>query len=100
MGKKPEPPATDVPAKKAISLKPLEAAAPVSEIPVSALKGADVSQAQICTTPPEEIVRIGAYFRWDAAGRPGGDGVRFWLEAEQELIGGGVPKTEKSLQKS
>ena len=23
--------------------------------------------------------------KWDAAGRPPGDGARFWLEAEQEL---------------
>ena len=33
----------------------------------------------------EEAIRIGAYLRWDAAGRPGGDGVHFWLEAEQGL---------------
>ena len=94
MGKKPEPPATDVPAKKVISSKAVEAVAPVSEIPVPRINGAEA-----CTTPPEEAVRVGAYFRWDAAGRPGGDGVRFWLEAEQELIGGGVPAAEKSLQK-
>jgi hypothetical protein len=95
MGKKPEPLATDVPAKKVISSKAVEAVAPVSETPVSNVNG-----AQVCTTPPEEAVRIGAYFRWDAAGRPGGDGVRFWLEAEQELIGGSMPKAEKRLQKS
>jgi hypothetical protein len=33
----------------------------------------------------EEAVRLRAYQRWEAAGRPGGDGVKFWLEAEQEL---------------
>lgn len=33
----------------------------------------------------EEDVRLRAYQRWEAAGRLGGDGVKFWLEAEQEL---------------
>lgn len=34
----------------------------------------------------EEAVRLRAYQRWEAAGSPGGDGVKFWLEAEQELL--------------
>jgi hypothetical protein len=33
----------------------------------------------------EQAIRELAYSRWEAAGRPEGDGVRFWLEAEQEL---------------
>lgn len=33
---------------------------------------------------PEEI-RLAAYLKWEAAGRPDGDGVEFWSEAEQEL---------------
>jgi hypothetical protein len=33
---------------------------------------------------PEEI-RLCAYGKWESAGRPPGDGVNFWLEAEQEL---------------
>jgi hypothetical protein len=32
-----------------------------------------------------EEVRLLAYQKWEAAGRPGGDGANFWLEAEQEL---------------
>jgi hypothetical protein len=32
----------------------------------------------------EDISRH-AYHKWDAAGRPDGDGVHFWLEAEREL---------------
>jgi hypothetical protein len=36
--------------------------------------------------PSEENIRLHAYHRWDAAGRPGGDGLKFWLEAEQELL--------------
>ena len=33
---------------------------------------------------PEEV-RVRAYFLWVEAGRPPGDGVRFWLAAEREL---------------
>jgi hypothetical protein len=33
----------------------------------------------------EEAIRLCAYGKWEAAGKPGGDGVRFWVEAEQEL---------------
>jgi hypothetical protein len=33
----------------------------------------------------EEAIRVRAYKKWDQAGRPPGDGVSFWLEAEQEL---------------
>lgn len=35
--------------------------------------------------PPPEEVRVRAYFLWEAAGRPFGDGVSFWLAAEREL---------------
>lgn len=33
----------------------------------------------------EEAIRLSAYTKWEAAGRPNGDGVNFWVEAEQEL---------------
>lgn len=33
----------------------------------------------------EEATRVRAYQLWERAGRPGGDGVAFWLEAEKEL---------------
>jgi hypothetical protein len=33
----------------------------------------------------EDQIRYGAYFRWEAAGRPDGDGVDFWLDSENEL---------------
>jgi len=35
----------------------------------------------------EEAIRTRAYHLWEAAGRPPGDGVHFWLEAERELRG-------------
>ena len=38
----------------------------------------------------EEDVRVRAYHLWEAAGRPDGDGVEFWVRAEQELMGSGT----------
>jgi hypothetical protein len=100
MGKKPEPPTADVTAKKVISSKPVEAFATVAEVSVPAVPVPEINGAEMCTESAEELVRVGAYFRWDAAGRPGGDGIRFWLEAEQELACGKTPVTDKCLQKS
>jgi len=37
--------------------------------------------------PSEDQVRLCAYLKWEAAGRPAGDSLRFWLEAERELRG-------------
>lgn len=37
----------------------------------------------------DDEVRTAAYHRWEAAGRPHGDGVEFWLAAERELRGEG-----------
>jgi len=33
----------------------------------------------------EEAIRVCAYCKWESAGKPDGDGTRFWLEAENEL---------------
>lgn len=64
----------------------------------AAPKGADgtksvVALATAKTSPngqsvSEEAVRMCAYRKWEAAGRPGGDGVLFWLDAERELSQG------------
>ena len=35
--------------------------------------------------PSDEQIRARAYHLWEEAGRPQGDGVQFWLEAELEL---------------
>ena len=37
---------------------------------------------------PEEAIRLRAYQKWERTGRPEGDGVRFWMEAEKELMQG------------
>ena len=44
----------------------------------------------------EEDIRLCAYQKWEAAGKPTGDGVQFWMEAEQELVDG---KNERFLQR-
>jgi len=33
-------------------------------------------------------IRLCAYQKWEHAGKPAGDGVQFWLEAELELMHG------------
>jgi len=35
-----------------------------------------------------EEIRLRAYQKWEAAGKPNGDGFQFWLEAKQELMQG------------
>jgi hypothetical protein len=52
---------------------PVQAAA--APLPPSAKNG----------VPDPEAVRARAYFLWEQAGYPEGDGVEFWLLAEQEL---------------
>ncbi len=44
----------------------------------------------------DEDIRLCAYQKWEAAGKPTGDDVQFWLEAEQELVEG---KDEKFVQR-
>jgi hypothetical protein len=39
-------------------------------------------------SPSAEEIQLRAYLKWEAAGRPAGDGVNFWLEAEQALLQG------------
>ena len=33
----------------------------------------------------DDAIRLAAYYKWEQAGRPCGDGVHFWLEAEREF---------------
>jgi hypothetical protein len=39
-------------------------------------------------TPTQQEIQVRAYQMWEAAGRPAGDGIKFWLEAERELKAG------------
>lgn len=42
-----------------------------------------------------EAIRLCAYQKWESAGKPTGDGVQFWLEAEQELMEGKDVKVDQ-----
>jgi hypothetical protein len=35
---------------------------------------------------PEDAIRYRAYLKWEAAGRPPGDGLEFWMAAKEELL--------------
>jgi len=62
------------------------------------LVAAGEAQATVSPQPavptPDEIRQL-AYAKWEAAGKPCGDGSDFWLQAEKELldrnVGGGAP---------
>jgi hypothetical protein len=34
----------------------------------------------------EDAIRLSAYQKWEAAGKPPGQETKFWLEAEKELV--------------
>jgi hypothetical protein len=54
--------------------------------PVADAKTASAAHSKPKTLPvSEEDIRLAAYFKWEAAGRPAGDGGSFWAEAEMEL---------------
>ena len=71
------------------------AKAPVpAPAPIEAARKRKIADSSSTTTPnyrtgsvTEEQIRHLAYRKWEAAGRPEGDGVHFWLQAEQELCG-------------
>jgi len=35
-----------------------------------------------------EEIRLCAYRKWESAGKPTGNGIQFWLQAERELVQG------------
>lgn len=56
--------------------------------PDSREESQDLGFLTICT----DSIRDLAYLKWEAAGCPDGDGLQFWVEAEQELKMGAVRK--------
>jgi hypothetical protein len=60
-------------AKVAVPKKPTPAKAPVQ---TNGTRRSVVS---------DDAIRLRAYLKWEAAGKPPGDGVAFWLAARQEL---------------
>jgi hypothetical protein len=72
-GKKPAPLASQTSAKRVVKSKIAAIADPVPQI-----------QNSLSVT--EDRIRERAYLKWEAAGRPPGDGANFWIEAQQELM--------------
>jgi hypothetical protein len=56
-------------------------------VPTNATQTAVVTANKESRAPlvSAEAIRLCAYRKWESAGKPTGDGTRFWLEAEQEL---------------
>jgi hypothetical protein len=67
-------------AKAAVSQTPTTAPAANVKTPTEV-----ASAQQPAKAVTAEDIWLRAYLLWEAAGRPEGDGIRFWLEAEQEL---------------
>ena len=65
---------------------------PASAKPTTKLKSAATSgqgnKAQTARTTFEEAIRLRAHQKWESAGKPDGDGLQFWLEAEREISQG------------
>jgi hypothetical protein len=64
-------------------------------LPPTVTTSADEHQGAPGSVPCEKI-RERAYYKWEAAGCPCGDGVQFWLQAEAELSAGTHPAGEPS----
>jgi hypothetical protein len=85
---KPKKPATStsaIPVAKPPAPKPtrpVPATVSVSPLPNGKMSAAR-SDAKVMG---EDQVRLRAYLKWEAAGKPPGDGAAFWLEAERELL--------------
>lgn len=60
-------------------------AKPTAHIPVPAIIPSEPRYVRN-GKPTDEDIRLRAYEKWEAAGRPNGDGIQFWLQAEQELL--------------
>ena len=49
---------------------------------------ASVDKGHSAGVASAEAIRLCAYRKWEIAGKPTGDGIQFWLDAEQELMNG------------
>ncbi|HLJ96071.1 MAG TPA: DUF2934 domain-containing protein [Gemmataceae bacterium] len=62
----------------------------------AAVASSDIGNDHTAKLVSDEDIRLAAYQKWEAAGKPAGDGVQFWLQAEQELLEG---RNEKLVQR-
>jgi hypothetical protein len=60
-------------------------AAPRATSPAVSPAAMNNAKTSIRPAPDEDQIRVRAYSLWEEAGRPEGDGMQFWLVAEQEL---------------
>jgi len=59
---------------------------PPSSLPAPVSDSPTANRLQSDKTISLEEVRHLAYLKWEAAGKPDGDGAQFWIEAEQQLL--------------
>jgi DUF2934 family protein len=67
---------------------PLAQSDPTGPATTTQIASASGDKAHNAPLVSAEDIRLCAYRKWESAGKPTGDGVRFWLEAEQELAQG------------
>jgi hypothetical protein len=72
--------------KTATSAKP--ASIPTASPPKTAGASSPGEQDRAGQRVSVDAIRLRAYQKWEAAGKPDGDAARFWLEAERELSPG------------
>jgi hypothetical protein len=56
-----------------------------SKAPIASGPG---NRTETINSGSEDAIRLRAYQKWEAAGKPEGNGLRFWLEATQEILHG------------
>ena len=81
--------------KKASEAMPNRTATSTNPAPAKATRKRHSAGSFALGTPDQngkpvtgESVQVRAYQKWESAGKPAGDGIRFWLEAERELLQG------------
>ena len=47
---------------------------------------ASIDVVYVASVVSTDAIRLYAYRKWENAGKPAGDGMPFWLEAEKELV--------------
>lgn len=70
--------------KRAASLAKAVSAKPTIKLK-SAVASGPGDQTQAVKFVSEEAIRLRAHQKWEAAGQPNGDSLRFWLVAEREI---------------
>lgn len=70
---------------KPATLAPSDPTGPATTMQTAVVSGDKEHKAPLVSA---DDIRHCAYRKWESAGKPTGDGISFWLEAEQELLQG------------